>query len=206
MLRRAVSGGARRAGASYSAAVTRGLYVVMGVSGSGKSRIGAAFARAVGVPFVEGDDYHPPANVERMSRGIPLTDEDRAGWLRALATRLRQASDNGAGLVLTCSALKRSYRDVLRAGAGGVQFVFLRGPRALIAERLASRRGHFMPASLLDSQLATLEEPTADEGAWVCDIGNAPDDIIAALVVRARAESRDPRAESPQPRAESHDH
>ena len=159
----------------------------MGVAGSGKSLIGAGLARALGVDFVEGDDYHPPQNVERMARGIPLTDHDRGGWLRALATRLSEAKDAGSGLVLTCSALKRSYRDLLRAGADEVRFIYLRGPRTLIAERLAGRRGHFMPASLLDSQLATLEEPSPDERAWVCDIGESPDDIVSGLVARARA-------------------
>ena len=162
-----------------------GLYVVMGVAGSGKSTVGPALARALGVDFVEGDNYHPPANVERMARGTPLTDADRAGWLRALADRLRAAREAGTGLVMTCSALKRAYRDVLRAAAPDVRFVFLRGPRGLIAERLAGRRGHFMPASLLDSQFATLEEPAADEGAWVCDAGESPEDLVAALVARA---------------------
>jgi gluconokinase len=159
----------------------------MGVSGSGKSLIGAALARALAVDFVEGDDYHPAENVERMSRGLPLTDDDRAGWLRALAARIREAKAAGAGLVMTCSALKRSYRDVLRAEAGELRFVYLRGSRALIAERLAGRRGHFMPASLLESQLATLQEPTADEGAWVCDIRDSPEDLVADLAARASA-------------------
>jgi gluconokinase len=160
---------------------------VMGVSGSGKSLIGAALARALGIDFVEGDEYHPAENVERMARGVPLTDADRAGWLRSLATRIREARDAGTGLVMTCSALKRSYRDVLRAGASDVRFVFLRGPRTLIAERLAGRRGHFMPPSLLDSQLATLEEPSPDEEAWICDIRESPQDLVAALVARALA-------------------
>jgi len=159
----------------------------MGVAGSGKSTIGAALAAALGADFVEGDDYHPPANVERMARGIPLTDEDRAGWLRALAGQIRERRDAGRGLVLTCSALKRAYRDVLRAAAPDLQLVYLRGPRALIAQRLASRRGHFMPASLLDSQLATLEEPSPDEQAWVCDADESPQEIVAALVARVRA-------------------
>ncbi len=165
----------------------QGLYVVMGVAGSGKSLIGAAFARALGVDFVEGDEYHPAENVRRMASGVPLTDEDRAGWLRALAARIGEARATGTGLVVTCSALKRSYRDVLRAEADDLQFVFLRGPRALIAERLASRRGHFMPPSLLDSQFATLEEPSADEQAWVCDVRESPQDLVAALVARASA-------------------
>jgi len=160
---------------------------VMGVSGSGKSLIGAALARALGIEFVEGDEYHPAENVERMSSGIPLTDDDRARWLRSLAVRLREAKDAGTGLVVSCSALKRSYRDVLRAEAGELRFVYLRGPRALLDERLASRRDHFMPPSLLDSQLATLEEPSPDEHACVCDILEPPQDLVAALVARASA-------------------
>lgn len=160
----------------------------MGVSGSGKSVIGAALAIELGVDFVEGDEYHPSENVERMAAGIPLTDDDRAGWLRSLGARIHEAKEAGSGLVVACSALKRSYRDVLRAGAGPeLRFVFLRGARALIAERLAGRRGHYMPASLLDSQLATLEEPSSDEHAWVCDIREAPPDLVGALVSRASA-------------------
>lgn len=159
----------------------------MGVSGSGKTSIGAAFARALDIDFVEGDDYHPSENVERMSRGIALTDDDRAGWLRALAARIRESNDAGTGLVMTCSALKRSYRDVLRAASSELRFVFLKGGRALIAERLAGRRGHFMPPSLLESQFATLEEPSPDEKAWVCDIRQSPQEIVDALVARASA-------------------
>ena len=159
----------------------------MGVAGSGKSVIGAALARALGVDFVEGDEYHATENVERMASGIPLTDADRAGWLRALAARIREARVAGTGLVLTCSALKRAYRDVLRADASELQFVFLKGPRSLIADRLAGRRGHYMPASLLDSQLATLEEPSPDEHAWVADIHESPRDLVETLVARASA-------------------
>jgi gluconokinase len=167
--------------------MNRNPYVVMGITGSGKSTVGSMLAQALGVDFVEGDDYHPMENVRRMASGIPLTDDDRAGWLRALASRIREARASGAGLVLTCSALKRSYRDVLRAAAPELQLVFLTGPRAVIAERLAGRRGHFMPASLLDSQLAALEEPAADERAWVCDIRESPQQIVDALVARASA-------------------
>jgi gluconokinase len=167
--------------------VNRGLYVVMGVAGSGKSVIGAALAHALGVEFVEGDLYHSAENVERMSRGVPLTDADRAQWLRSLATRIREARDAGTGLVLSCSALKRSYRDILRAEASDLRFVFLKGERPLIAERLAGRRGHFMPPSLLESQLLTLEEPSPDENAWVCDIRKSPRDLVAALVTDAQA-------------------
>ena len=167
--------------------VNRGLYVVMGVSGCGKSLIGAALARALGIDFVEGDEYHPVENVERMSSGVPLTDDDRVRWLRSLAMRIREAREADAGLVMSCSALKRSYRDILRAEASELRFVFLRGTRALLAERLAGRRGHFMPSSLLDSQLATLQEPSPDEEAWVCDIRESPRDLVAALVARASA-------------------
>jgi gluconokinase len=157
-------------------------YIVMGVSGSGKSLIGSRFARALGLEFVEGDTYHSPENVSRMSAGIPLTDEDRQAWLAAIAARLDAARRTGAGLVVSCSALKRSYREVLRAGRTDVQFVYLEGDRALIEQRLADRRGHFMPSSLLDSQFAILEPPSADEHAWVCDIRQPPDAIVAHLV------------------------
>ncbi len=171
----------------------------MGVSGSGKSLIGSALARALGVEFVEGDDYHPASNVERMSRGIPLTDEDRVGWLRALAARLGDAKDCGTGLVVACSALKQSYRDVLRTRAQDVRFVYLMGSGALLAERLADRRGHFMPPSLLTSQLDTLEEPSPDEEAWVCDIREAPQDLIAALVARVGVDARNAFASQSSP-------
>ena len=164
--------------------MNRNLYVVMGITGSGKSTVGATLAHTLGLDFVEGDDYHPLENVRRMASGIPLTDDDRASWLRALATRIREAKDAGTGLVMTCSALKRSYRDVLRAAAPDLRFVFLKGSRALIAERLAGRRGHFMPASLLDSQLATLEEPALDEHAWTYDIRESAQEIVDDLVAR----------------------
>lgn len=164
------------------------LYVVMGVAGSGKSTIGAAFAQTLGVEFVEGDDFHPPENIALMSRGTPLTDDNRAGWLRALAARLREARDAGTGLVMTCSALKRAYRDVFRAAAPSVRFVFLRGARDVIATRLASRRGHFMPVTLLDSQFAALEEPTPDEDAWTYDASASPASIVENLTARATAQ------------------
>jgi carbohydrate kinase (thermoresistant glucokinase family) len=157
----------------------------MGVSGSGKSLIGAGFARALGVEFVEGDQYHSAENIERMSRGIPLTDDDRARWLRLLAARIREAKDSGTGLVISCSALKRAYRDILRADAPELHFVFLKGRQDLVAQRVAARKGHFMPPSLLESQFTALEEPLPDEGAWVCDIKQSPQDLVAALVARA---------------------
>lgn len=158
----------------------------MGVSGAGKSTVGLAFARALGVPFVEGDEYHPEENVKRMALGIPLTDQDRAPWLQALAKRLREAKEAGTGIVLTCSALKRAYRDVLREQAPELQLIYLKGEPALVAPRLSERHGHFMPSSLLNSQFATLEEPTPDERAWVCDIRQRPQNIVAALVENVR--------------------
>jgi gluconokinase len=167
-------------------AADTGLYVIMGVSGSGKSLIGAMLATALDIAFVEGDGLHPADNVKRMAEGIALTDDNRRSWLTQIAERLRDAKRAGTGLVVSCSALKRIYRDLLRAvGAADVRFVFLTGSRALLAERMASRRGHFMPASLLDSQLEILEPPSPDEHAWVCDIRETPDAIVADLVRRA---------------------
>jgi gluconokinase len=158
----------------------------MGVSGCGKSTIASALAAELDVTFVEGDAFHSPENVRKMATGVPLTDEDRGPWLAALADRLRDARAAARGLVMTCSALKRAYRDTLRGGDPAVQFVFLDGPKALIAERLASRAGHYMPARLLDSQFAALEKPGADERAWLCDISDSPDDIVADLIARIR--------------------
>jgi carbohydrate kinase (thermoresistant glucokinase family) len=163
--------------------VHAGRYVIMGVAGSGKTTIGAGFARALDIPFIEGDDLHPRANVERMARGIPLTDEDRRPWLESIAERLREAFRAGDGVVVTCSALKRRYRDLLRShGAADTRFVYLSGSREVIAGRLSGRRGHFMPAALLDSQFAALEEPAPDEHAWVCDVREPPDAIVARLL------------------------
>jgi len=165
--------------------MNRNLYVVMGITGCGKSTVGELLARKLAVDFVEGDDYHSRENVERMASGIPLTDDDRADWLHALANRIRAAKDEGAGVVLTCSALKRSYRDVLRSALPELKFIFLKGSRSLIAKRIATRRGHFMPASLIDSQLATLEEPASDEHVWLYEIEWSPEDIVVDILARA---------------------
>ena len=150
-----------------------GLFIVMGVSGSGKTTIGARLARALGSEFVEGDDLHPPENVKRMTAGIPLTDDDRRGWLLAIAARLREAKRARIGLVVSCSALKRSYRDLLRSVVDAdVRFVYLAGSRALLAERLAQRRGHFMPPALLKSQMSvrgcaiSAKRPTRSSPIW----------------------------------------
>lgn len=159
----------------------------MGVSGSGKTVIGTLLARSLGVEFVEGDTYHPPANIEKMSAGVPLTDYDREGWLHAIGERIRRANEKGEGVVVSCSALKRTYRDVIRADAGAVQFIFLRGERALIGDRIRGRTGHFMPLSLLESQFAALEEPSSEENVWIVDIDAPPDVIAASLIARASA-------------------
>jgi gluconokinase len=165
--------------------VNKGLFVVMGVAGSGKSLIGSSLAHALGVEFLEGDEFHTADSIAKMSAGTPLTDEDRAGWLQMLALRLRTADEAGRGIVIACSALKRSYRDILRAGAPDTRFVFLKGARELIAQRLADRAGHFMRPGMLDSQFAALEEPSDDENAWVCDIRRPPDEIVTDLATRA---------------------
>jgi gluconokinase len=156
--------------------------VVMGVSGCGKSTVGLQLAAALGVEFVEGDAFHPPENVARMAAGIALTDADREGWLAALAQQLEHAVRARRGLVLSCSALKRSYRDVLRRAAPGLRFVHLSGSRELLAQRVAARSHRYMPASLLDSQLATLEAPGADENALRVDAGRTPEEIVAAVL------------------------
>ena len=161
-------------------------FVVMGVAGAGKTLIGASFASALGVPFADGDDFHPPENVARMAAGVPLTDVDRAGWLAALAARLAEARRADEGLVIACSALKRAYRDVLRSGDPDLQLVFLAGPEELIAARLAARTGHYMPPSLLPSQLAVLEPPTADERPWICDARESPERLVERLLTLSR--------------------
>jgi len=152
--------------------------VVMGVSGCGKSSVGRALAAALGLPFVEGDELHPPRNVAKMSAGTPLTDDDRRDWLNTLAEVLAGAVARGHGVVVSCSALKRSYRDQLRRGAPALRLVFLDGARELLAARLAARPGHYMPASLLQSQLDTLEPPRADERPVELDIALALDEQV----------------------------
>lgn len=162
-------------------------YVIMGVSGAGKSVVGERFAQALDLPFLEGDELHPAENVARMSAGIPLTDDDRQGWLETIAARIREARDRQQGVVVACSALKRRYRDVLRTGDPDVLFIYLAGSRPLLAERLEHRAGHFMPATLLASQFEALEEPDADERAWIVDVSPPVDVIVARLVARVHA-------------------
>lgn len=150
----------------------------MGVSGSGKSTVGAALAARLGCRFVDADDLHPAANVEKMAAGIPLTDDDRWPWLDAVAAQLA-----GGDVVVACSALTRAYRDRLRAAASELALVFLHGDPALLAARMV-RPGHFMPASLLDSQLATLQPPTADEQPLSYDVALPVDEIAADAAAR----------------------
>ena len=142
------------------------IVVLMGVAGSGKTRVGRALAESLGWPFYDADDFHPPANVAKMAAGLPLTDDDRWPWLDRIVDALRQIGADGGNAVLACSALRQIYRDRI-ARAGNVRFVFLKGDLATIAARLATRSHKYMPASLLPSQFATLEEP-AD--AFVVDI------------------------------------
>lgn len=157
-------------------------WVVMGVSGCGKSTVGQALALALAVPFVEGDQFHPAANVAKMSAGTPLDDADRAGWLLALQAQIREAREQGIGLVLSCSSLKRRYRDLLREGDPALRFAHLDGPRDIIAERMRARPGHYMPPSLLDSQLRDLEPLQDDEAGVVLDIGSAPAGQVARIL------------------------
>ncbi|MES2992990.1 MAG: gluconokinase [Pseudomonadota bacterium] len=145
------------------------LVVVMGVSGCGKSTVGRLLARQLQAEFLEGDDLHPPRNIERMASGIPLTDADRRDWLLEIAQQIADARAGHHGLVVSCSALKRSYRDMLRTAASQLGFVHLHASRELLQARLTARPGHFMPGSLLDSQLQTLEPPQADERAILLD-------------------------------------
>jgi gluconokinase len=155
--------------------------VVMGVSGSGKTTVGSALADALGLRFVDADAMHPPANVEKMAAGIPLTDADRWPWLDAVGAVL--AHDP---VVVACSALRRGYRDRLRASATKLRFVYLHGTRELLAERM-SHRDHFMPVALLDSQLAALEEPGDDEDAIRYDIVRPVDEIVTDAAGRLAA-------------------
>ncbi|MFL5347874.1 MAG: gluconokinase [Hyalangium sp.] len=150
----------------------------MGVSGAGKTTLGKRLAGALGWRFLEGDDFHPPANVAKMAAGTPLTDEDRLPWLQRLRERITDALARGEDTVLACSALKQSYRVMLTVDPARQRWVFLWAPPAVIAERLAKRVGHFMPLSLLDSQLVTLEVP-AD--ALQVDVTPEPDEVVATL-------------------------
>ena len=160
----------------------RTAWVVMGVSACGKSEVGTRLAQALGAPFIEGDRFHPPENVAKMTAGIPLDDDDRRGWLEALRAEIERAWESDPVVVLSCSALKRAYRDVLRGDGGDVRFVHLHGDRDLIAQRMAARSGHFMPVSLLDSQLRTLEPLQPDERGVTLDVREPPQRLVEQVM------------------------
>lgn len=153
--------------------------IVMGVSGCGKSTVGEGLAEKLAVPFLEGDKLHPKANVEKMESGVPLNDEDRWPWLDLVGAELRKGYEAN-GIVVSCSALKKIYRDRLRDACGGpLSFVYLKGSLELLTERMGARTGHFMPLSLLKTQLATLEVPTGEPGVVTVSIDADPDTIVA---------------------------
>jgi gluconokinase len=156
------------------------IIVVMGVSGTGKSTVGRALALALGWDFQEGDELHPPSNIDKMQAGIALDDDDRRPWLDRIAHWIRSENDQGRGGVVTCSALKRRYRDRLRRAGGELRFVHIRVSRAALEHRTRHRL-HFMPTSLLDSQLQTLEEPTADENMLSVSGEDAVEEIVASV-------------------------
>jgi gluconokinase len=158
------------------------VLIVMGVSGSGKTTIAVPLAKTLGWRFREGDDLHPPANVAKMHSGTPLTDEDRWPWLHAIAALIDEWRAQGVSGVITCSALKRVYRNILIGDRPDVRLVYLQGGHDLIAKRMAARKGHFMPAALLDSQFATLEEPGPDEHPITVHIGPEPEVLVAEIV------------------------
>jgi carbohydrate kinase (thermoresistant glucokinase family) len=160
------------------------ILVVMGVSGSGKTTIAKGVADAKGWTLVEGDTFHPPANVAKMAAGTPLTDEDRWPWLHAIAAAIDADRARGESAVVACSALRRAYRDILIGDRPDVRLVYLRGSQALIGERMRARKGHFMPPALLDSQFQTLEEPGPDENPITVEIGGTPDEIVRAILER----------------------
>jgi gluconokinase len=162
------------------------IVVVMGVSGSGKTTIAEGLAAAEGWSVLEGDAFHPPANVAKMKAGIPLTDDDRWPWLHASAAAIDADRARGKNAVVACSALRRAYRDALIGDRRDVRLVYLAGSQALIEQRMRARTGHFMPASLLDSQFRTLEEPGADENPITVSIDGAPEDVVRTIVERLR--------------------
>lgn len=150
----------------------------MGVCGTGKSTVGRGLAEQLNCPYADADDYHPAANVAKMRDGIALNDDDRAPWLDRLRGLLEEHIGKGTSIVLACSALREIYRERLQLANGELKFIFLRGDRELLAERMAARTDHYMPPTLLDSQLATLEVPAPRDALW-CDVSDAPETIIA---------------------------
>lgn len=156
--------------------------VIMGVSGCGKSTVARALAEQQGWKMLEGDSFHPPANIAKMKSGIPLTDADRWPWLKAIAARADELHAAGYSVAVACSALKRAYRDILLGARRDTALVYLRGSAEVIGERMKARKNHFMNPALLASQFATLEEPTADENPIIVDVG-PPAEVVSAQVV-----------------------
>jgi len=156
--------------------------IMMGVSGSGKSTVADKLAERIGWRSVDGDKFHPASNIAKMSAGHPLTDEDRWPWLKAIAAEIDRSCKAGEPAVIACSALKRSYREILVHRRDDVRIVYLDGSKQLIAERLARRRGHFMPPGLLDSQFKTLEPPDESENPVTASIAGTPDEIVADII------------------------
>jgi gluconokinase len=163
----------------------------MGVSGSGKSTIAARLAERLNWTYEDGDRFHPPSNVAKMSAGHPLTDEDRWPWLQAIADEIDRVCRSSGHAVIACSALKRAYRDVLVHGRSDVRIVFLSGTQQLIADRLARRKGHFMPPGLLDSQFKTLESPAGDENPLTVSIDASVESIVEDVVRQLKASRAD---------------
>jgi gluconokinase len=155
--------------------------IVMGVSGVGKSTVAELLARRLGVPFAEADEFHPPANVEKMRGGVPLDDDDRLPWLTDIAAWIRARDAEGVSSVVACSALKRKYRDILRSGAPTVFFAYLAGSEELIGARMAARKGHFFPPALLSSQFRDLEPLEPDEPGTTLDVAEPPELIVDRL-------------------------
>ena len=158
--------------------------VIMGVSGSGKTTISTLLSEHLGWIAAEADEFHPESNIAKMSSGTPLTDEDRWPWLASIREWMDTQAENGRSTIVTCSALKHSYRDVLATASGDVHFVHLNGDAAVLGERMKTRSGHFMPASLLPSQMSTLEPLAEDEQGVVVDILKPPGDIAAEILAR----------------------
>lgn len=156
------------------------VIIIFGVSGAGKTTVGKLLARELSWRFIEADDFHSAANIEKMRNGRPLTDEDRWPWLDCLRKQIEQLLSAGENIVLACSALKRAYRDDLRVG-DEIKFVFLRGESALVETQLRSRRGHFMNAALLQSQFDDLEEPQPDENVLTIELGRTPEEIVERI-------------------------